>query len=102
MSSGSKVIDRRYIADHVKIEWMFRYNCYYVFTTLCAIFLCKTNNLTYYLAFIINFYDKTVLFMQIAFGLWIMLFLMFALFFKEPSKDNSNYSNYQLEFSKSQ
>ena len=41
MASGCKVIDRRFISDHVKLENTYKYNHFYVFLTTTAIFLCK-------------------------------------------------------------
>lgn len=43
MASGCKVIDRRFISDHVILESTFKYNIYYAFITLSAILLCKNN-----------------------------------------------------------
>ncbi len=43
ISSGSKVLDRRFICDHIKLNIIFKYNHYYSFLTTTALFMCKIN-----------------------------------------------------------
>mmetsp|Transcript_37478 Transcript_37478/g.36041 ORF Transcript_37478/g.36041 Transcript_37478/m.36041 type:complete len:121 (+) Transcript_37478:1245-1607(+) len=84
MASGCKVIDRRFIAEHVRLESIYKYNHLYAFLTLSALLI----------SYSVHHYDVVHYFVAGSAVAWVILTLGFFFIFQEPPRERANYNTY--------
>jgi len=96
VASGSRVLERKFIGEHVYVDVMHKYNYYFVAFSVFSIVGCT---FTFFIpiAYAIDFYEFRDFVLRWMTFFWLGITFLFICFFREPPREFSNVNTFELE-----